>query len=125
MSNYAGQGGGRQAGISGKSRYIGNGVIHIADYYAPVIGEFEQVVLLTLVRLGNGAYGATIRREITERTGREVPIGSVYVTLARLEKKGMVVRTSACPRASAAAGGASTTSWTRRGSGLSAAPIGR
>jgi PadR family transcriptional regulator len=66
-------------------------VIHIEDYYAAVLGEFEQLVLLALFRLGNGAYGATIRREIQDRTHREVPIGSVYVTLARLERKKMVV----------------------------------
>jgi PadR family transcriptional regulator PadR len=66
-------------------------VIHIEDYYAPVIGEFEQLVLLALVRLGNGAYGASIRREIIDRTTREVPIGSVYVTLSRLQRKKMVV----------------------------------
>src|SRR5688572_22064014 len=66
-------------------------VIHIEDYYAAVLGEFEQLVLLALVRLGNGAYGATIRREIQDRTHREIPIGSVYVTLARLERKKMVV----------------------------------
>jgi PadR family transcriptional regulator, regulatory protein PadR len=66
-------------------------VIHIEDYFAPILGEFEQLVLLALLRLGNGAYGAGIRREITERTRRDVPIGSVYVTLARLERKGMVV----------------------------------
>jgi PadR family transcriptional regulator, regulatory protein PadR len=69
---------------------MGNEVMHIEDYFAPILGEFEQLVLLALVRLGNGAYGATIRREITDRTRRDVPIGSVYVTLARLEKKGMV-----------------------------------
>ena len=66
-------------------------MIHIEDYYAPVLGEFEHLVLLALLRLGNGAYGASIRREIRERTQRDVPIGSVYVTLARLEKKQMVV----------------------------------
>ena len=66
-------------------------MIHIEDYYAPVLGEFEQLVLLALLRLGNGAYGASIRREIRDRTQRDVPIGSVYVTLARLEKKKMVV----------------------------------
>jgi PadR family transcriptional regulator, regulatory protein PadR len=66
-------------------------MIHIEDYYAPVIGEFEQLVLLALLRLGNGAYGASIRREIQDRTRREVAIGSVYVTLARLERKHMVV----------------------------------
>ena len=66
-------------------------MIHIEDYYASVLGEFEQLVLLALLRLGNGAYGASIRREIRERTKRDVPIGSVYVTLARLERKEMVV----------------------------------
>ena len=71
--------------------HILNMVIHIEDYYASVLGEFEQLVLLALLRLGNGAYGASIRREIRERTKRDVPIGSVYVTLARLERKEMVV----------------------------------
>ena len=66
-------------------------MIHVEDYYAAVLGEFEQLVLLALLRLGNGAYGATIRREIQDRTQREVPIGSVDVTLARLERKKMVV----------------------------------
>ena len=66
-------------------------MIHIEDYYAPVLGEFEQLVLLALLRLGNGAYGASIRREIKDRTTRDVPIGSVYVTLSRLERKKMVV----------------------------------
>ena len=64
---------------------------HIEDYYAPVLGELEQLVLLALVRLGNGAYGAAIRREIREQTTREVPVASIYVTLDRLEKKRMVV----------------------------------
>jgi DNA-binding PadR family transcriptional regulator len=65
-------------------------VKHIQDYYAPVIGEFEQLALLALVRLGNGAYGAAIRREIEERTRREVAVGTVYMTLARLEAKKMI-----------------------------------
>jgi DNA-binding PadR family transcriptional regulator len=56
----------------------------------PVVGEFELLVLLALVRLGNGAFGAAIRREITTRTGRDVPAGAVYVTLDRLEQKRMV-----------------------------------
>lgn len=63
---------------------------HIEDYYAPVIGEFEQILLMTLVRLGNGAYGAAIRRDIQDRTGRDVAIGTVYMTLARLERKKMI-----------------------------------
>ena len=70
--------------------YISNKVKDIQDYYAPVLGELELLVLLALVRLGNGAYGAAIRREIRERAGREVAVSSVYVTLGRLVAKGMV-----------------------------------
>jgi len=47
-------------------------------------------VLLALLRLGPDAYGATIRREIEERTGRELAISAVYTTLQRLEHKGLV-----------------------------------
>ena len=71
-------------------RYILNIVKHIQDYYASILGEFEQVVLLTLLRLGNGTWGAAIRRDIRERLGRDLPVSVVYVTLQRLEKKGMV-----------------------------------
>lgn len=71
--------------------YILNNVRHIQDYYAAVLGEFEQLVLLSLLRLGNGSYGATIGRDIQERTGREVAAGTLYVTLARLEQKAMIV----------------------------------
>ena len=60
------------------------------DYYSPIVGEFEHFVLLALVRLGNGAYGASIRREIRERTGRDASVGTVYMTLGRLEKKKMI-----------------------------------
>ena len=42
------------------------------------------------MRLGNGAYGAAIRREIRERTGRDASDGTVYMTLGRLEKKKMI-----------------------------------
>ena len=63
---------------------------HIQDYYAPILGEFELVVLLTLLRLGNGAWGAAIRRDIQERTTRELPVSVVYVTLQRLENKRLV-----------------------------------
>jgi PadR family transcriptional regulator, regulatory protein PadR len=54
------------------------------------LGEFEQLVLLALVRLGDEAYGATIRREIEDRTGRELAVSAVYTTLDRLEVKGLV-----------------------------------
>jgi len=56
----------------------------------PALGEFEQVVLLAILRLGDDAYGVTIRREIAECTGREVAPGALYTTLDRLEEKGLV-----------------------------------
>ena len=64
--------------------------IRSGDYYAPILGELEQLVLLALIRLGNGAYGAALLREIRERTGRDVAVGAAYMTLARLQKKKMI-----------------------------------
>jgi PadR family transcriptional regulator len=55
-----------------------------------ILGEFEHLVLLALLRLGNGAFGAAIHREIATRTGRELTASAVYVTLDRLEAKRMV-----------------------------------
>lgn len=54
------------------------------------LGEFEQVVLLALARLDQGGYGAAIHGEILEASGRDVSIPAVYVTLKRMEKKGLV-----------------------------------
>ena len=54
------------------------------------LGEFEQIALLALIRLRANAYGASIRQEITERTGRDVSVGAVYTTLERMEQKGFV-----------------------------------
>lgn len=54
------------------------------------LGEFEHVVLLTVLRLGDGAYGAMIRAEIEHVTGRSPAIGAVHATLERLERKGLV-----------------------------------
>ncbi len=51
------------------------------------LGEFEQIVLLAVLRLGKNAYGVTILEEIEKRTGRAVMIGAVYATLDRLEAK--------------------------------------
>ena len=52
------------------------------------LGEFEQVVLLAVVRLSEDAYGTNIRREIEARGGRAVSIGAAYATLDRLVDKG-------------------------------------
>jgi len=65
-------------------------IIRAQDYYAPIVGEFELLVLLALVRLGNGAYGASILKEIHDRTGRDLSEGTVYMTLGRLEEKKMI-----------------------------------
>ena len=54
------------------------------------LGEFEQLCLLAVVRLGANAYGVTILDEIEKRTGREPNIGSIYATLDRMEEKGFV-----------------------------------
>lgn len=61
------------------------------------LGEFEQLVLLALIRLGDEAYGVTIRREIEARTDRRVAIGAVYATLERLERKGYAASTVSAP----------------------------
>lgn len=54
------------------------------------LGEFEQVVLLTIVRLGDDAFGGKIRSTIDELIHREITIGALYITLDRLEEKGLV-----------------------------------
>jgi PadR family transcriptional regulator len=54
------------------------------------LGEFEQIVLLAVWRLGAEAYGVRIRQEIDERVGRPVTIGAIYVTLERLAGKGLL-----------------------------------
>ena len=54
-----------------------------------LLGEFEQLVLLAVLRLGDGAYGAAITEEI-ETTGRDVSVSAVHTTLDRLEQKGLV-----------------------------------
>lgn len=52
------------------------------------LGEFEQIVLLAVVRLEDDAYGSRIRREIEARGARAVSIGAAYATLDRLVDKG-------------------------------------
>ncbi len=54
------------------------------------LGEFEYLVLLALLRLGDRAYGMTVRRELFDTAGRDAGIGSVYQTLERLERKGLI-----------------------------------
>ena len=55
-----------------------------------VLGEFEQIVLLSVVRLGDGAFGRAIYEEMERLSITPVTITAVYVTLSRLEKKDFV-----------------------------------
>lgn len=56
----------------------------------PSLGEFEQIVLLAALRLGDDAYGVTILSEIAARTDRNPSPGALYTTLHRMEDKGLV-----------------------------------
>ena len=54
------------------------------------LGEFEHMVLLAILHLGDGVYGVPIVDEIQRRTGRTVAPAAVYITLRRLEQKGLL-----------------------------------
>jgi len=62
------------------------------------LAEFELYVMLGVAGLGEGAYGAAIRRAIRGRTGRPVSIGAVYATVSRLEEKGLLSHAVSEPR---------------------------
>jgi PadR family transcriptional regulator PadR len=61
------------------------------------LGEFELMILLALIRLGEDAYGVPISKELLRVTGREVALGSVYAALDRLERKELVESTLGDP----------------------------
>jgi PadR family transcriptional regulator, regulatory protein PadR len=61
---------------------------------ASSLGEFEQIVLLAILRLGDAAYGVSIRTEIENCAGRKTSPGALYTTLERLERKGMLLARS-------------------------------
>ena len=54
------------------------------------IGEFEELVLLTIANLGAEAYGVAIMEDITTRASRKLSIGALHSTLTRLEEKGYI-----------------------------------
>jgi len=54
------------------------------------IGEFEELVLLTIACLGQGAYGVAIKEDIEQRANRPISIGSLHSTITRLQEKGFV-----------------------------------
>ena len=55
-----------------------------------VLGEFEQLVLLAVLRLDDEAYGAAIGRELLKKAGRDASPGAIFTTLERLEARGLV-----------------------------------
>lgn len=54
------------------------------------LGEFEEIVLLTVAILGEDAYGVTVTQELEQKTGRAVGFSSIHTTLQRLEEKGFL-----------------------------------
>jgi DNA-binding PadR family transcriptional regulator len=55
-----------------------------------ILGGFESLLLLATLRLGEKAYGVTIRQELLERAQKDVAVGAIYTGLDRLEQKGFV-----------------------------------
>jgi PadR family transcriptional regulator, regulatory protein PadR len=55
-----------------------------------MLGEFEYLLLSAAARLGEAAYGASIRKSIEDATGRRCSLGALYTTLDRLETKGLI-----------------------------------
>jgi DNA-binding PadR family transcriptional regulator len=62
-----------------------------------VLGDFEQLVLLAVLRLDANAYGASVFDELRRQTRRRSARGAVYMTLNRLERKGLLVSTLSEP----------------------------
>lgn len=54
------------------------------------LGEFEHLLLLAILRLEPGAYGAAIRKSLRERAGRKASLGAIYATVRRMAAKGLV-----------------------------------
>jgi len=63
------------------------------------LGEFEHLILLSILRLGENAYGAAIIEEVETRTGRSVNQAAAYLTLRRLEEKGWIGSRMGAPTA--------------------------
>ena len=64
-----------------------------------LLGSLEHIVLLAVMRLGEEAYGITVRNEIDSATGRDLSVGAVYATLVRLEAKGFIKSSAGEPTA--------------------------
>jgi PadR family transcriptional regulator, regulatory protein PadR len=81
-----------------------------------MVGEFELLVLLAVMRAGDEAYGSVILGELQQRAGRDISRGALYVTLDRLEAKGLL--SSRAGSASPARGGRPRRYYTVRRAGL-------
>ena len=55
------------------------------------LGEFEELVLLAVCILEDGAYGISVKREVEKHTGRTILLGAVHITLYRLQDKGLLI----------------------------------
>jgi DNA-binding PadR family transcriptional regulator len=55
------------------------------------LGELEQLILLAVLQCGDDAYGVTVQEELARHTKRRIASGAIYMTLDRLEKKGLLV----------------------------------
>lgn len=62
------------------------------------LGEFEQLILFSVLQLGDDAYGVTIRETIEARTGRVASIGAIYTALGRMEERGLVRSRTEAPQ---------------------------
>jgi PadR family transcriptional regulator, regulatory protein PadR len=63
------------------------------------LGQMELMVLLSTIRPGSDAYGVQICQEISEKSGRDVALASVYAALERLEAKGLLTSSLGDPTA--------------------------
>jgi len=62
------------------------------------LGEFEQLILFSVLQLEDDAYGVAIRETIEDRTGRTVSAGAIYTALGRLEERGLVASRTESPQ---------------------------
>ncbi len=62
------------------------------------LGEFEQLILFSVLQLGDDAYGVAIRETIEDRTGRTVSAGAIYTALGRLQDRGLVTSRTESPQ---------------------------
>ena len=62
-----------------------------------LLSRWEEVYLLSIRELEDKAYGVTIKRKVTEKTGKALSYGGLYFMLAQLVKKGLAVKTAGEP----------------------------